>query len=80
MKTREIDVWISYRTKQGLCGAREFYFAETNSAPIKAKLIIPVEPEVVEFVEDCSYGKIISDNFKKLQGKRWKIRAEEVIE
>lgn len=85
MKTREIDVWF-----------REDYFEIIDDPPtknpdkfVKAKLIVPVEPEVVEFttyVNDEMIGRqpIVvlgtTSETKKLIGKRWRVRCEEVVE
>lgn len=76
-KTKEVEVWYS-----------EYWgriYKDGESMPldvIKAKLIIPVEPEVLHLDYDFTISG--SDernvNWLPLLGKRWHIVATEVVE
>jgi hypothetical protein len=74
-KVKEIDVWLDKKMH-----THEYSVVKYPGA-IKAKLVIPVEPEVVEFdwlfvgAENMSLGML-----KKLAGRRWKCRFEEVTD
>jgi hypothetical protein len=83
-KFKEIEVWYS-----------EHYgriYKDGESMPldaIKAKVVLPAQPQVIEFPLDCtgnkSFNKIIAQQvpqrtMEQLEGKFWHIVATEVIE
>jgi hypothetical protein len=87
MKTREIDVWV---TRANDYTKDDFYIAQSEQPDsVKAKLVIPVEPEIREIeVElydvDKSNGKqfvtlVFNGDYKWLAGHRWKCRFEEIV-
>ena len=85
-KTREIDVWF----REDYFEIIDDPPTKNPDKFVKAKLIAPVEPEVHEFeidythrLIDCTYpidSTMSFANYKKLEGKRWKITATEVVE
>lgn len=100
MKTREIDVWIHENEKipgDNFTGAHISY-SKNGEYNIKAKLLIPADPEVIEFESAVVFGtsyyeahgeRIDNHNVGiftntegtfPLTGKRWKIRAEEILD
>lgn len=79
MKTRELEMYISKCNdyKKDCWSFR----LEPFEGAIKAKLIIPVEPEIVEHEWDFNgVLKLPMAVLDKLQGRRWKCRFEEIVE
>jgi hypothetical protein len=77
-KTREIDVWINEQ--------KGFYvecipYNDLEKPFIKAKLIVPVEPEIVSFESEVMAGAYLENlrDATKLIGRRWKCRFEEIL-
>lgn len=90
MKTREIDCWYSSDHKEiyGLFGKSE---AMPGNC-VKAKLILPAEPEVVEFESEARVIRMPdkpsfiiqlradeNNENERLSGRRWKCKFEEVL-
>ncbi len=100
MKTREIECFISKeeiisydtgeKSELEVCSPTRQYYAPDRF--IKAKLVLPAEPEVVEFEATGSesgllglgtYVTLFSNKeflHYKLDGRRWKCRFEEIVE
>jgi hypothetical protein len=84
----EIDVWVINNVAQVNDGL--IAYKAPREGYTKAKLVIPVEPAVVE-IEDVEFmniggsvtpvcAKHSGDNkFKPLLGRRWKCRFEEIV-
>lgn len=86
MKTKEIDVWVFKDTSQFVdelnSHGNVFVRKDASTDPkfIKAKLIVPVEPEVVEHEWDFNgVLKLPMSVLDRLQGRRWKCRFEEIL-
>lgn len=87
MKTREIEVWVVKKELQGLklgrCGVsiwpQNASLGGDRNQYIKATLILPAEPEVLEFETDDS-GNRPPGVIDTMYGRRWKVVATEIIE
>jgi hypothetical protein len=94
MKTREISVLVTKKMIDDMEQGWSVGRCDTNEPAIKAKLIIPVEPEVVEFEgvihQDFRCAAYTGLKFmnsphdsnsamQNLQGRRWKCRFEEIL-
>ncbi len=92
MKTQEVSVWVSKARNYEVDAFCVSHHEQPNS--IKAKLIIPVGPEVVEFEgvihQDFCCAAYTGLKFmnsphgsnstmRNLQGRRWKCRFEEIV-
>lgn len=80
MKTREIEVWV---TPKPYSRNQHYVYWPDEPTPqnaIKAKLVVPAEPEVLEFEIDGTEEIGYLAPAKILAGRRWKIVATEIIE
>jgi hypothetical protein len=87
MKTREIDVW--WNSKNNYCiPQKENVTADfTNDGYVSAKLILPADPEVIEFEIDGGVfntpgiKEVLKDNpiIQKLAGRRWHCTFREIV-
>lgn len=79
-----IDVYIQTTTSTD---DRTDYLVSTKSfmrdLSVKAKLILPADPEIVEAIYDNTDESCYSMNEltrNKLKGRRWKCKFEEIVE
>jgi hypothetical protein len=97
MKNKEIDVWIMDNFSEQLKDEGDLLMKDQKQGyfTTKAKLIIPVEPEVVEFesmlkmhpqIDESSPARVLlamypdTTTIHRMAGRRWKCKFEEVIE
>jgi hypothetical protein len=73
-KSREIDVWI----REDADCTRLLKYKPIDETYIKAKLIVPVEPEIIETIMD-EIGCLPQEIEDKLIHRRWKCRFEEIV-
>jgi len=75
-KTKEVYVWVSKVNNYN--SGQAFHITQLEKpGSIKAKLIIPVEPEVITMELDCTSGPVFDP---RLKDRRRKCRFEEVVE
>ncbi len=82
MKTRELDVWVKHHAGVKI-PAVYFQGEPCPGDAIKAKLVFPAEPEVVETTWDCTDPlryPAASHIMDKLEGRKWKAVFTELLE
>ena len=78
MKTREFPVWVTKTNNYEIDMWQISLHEQPNT--IKAKLIIPVEPQTLNFDWDFSNATEKDINWLPLLGRRWKCKFEEIVE
>ena len=78
MKHKEIEVWV--KDNQTFSDGTPIISMKEQHGYSKAKLIIPVEPEVIAMELDLTKVDYITLVDCRFIGRRWKCRFEEIVE